>query len=171
MWHMRMDTHQCSVNSSLFTNNSQIVSEQKLRYKSRKRNNKREREQIYFRYLWIICKYFASGKYYSYFQVLKFTNYSREQLLFDEHWYTFSKNYMSLALMVMEAMCIGDLEGKYELFRNWIIFEAVLRTALSSEWSVNKLELQNTYKIGLKQCGRTQVQPSPSSETLTFCKN
>ena len=43
----------------------------------RKRNYwKNMKQKKYSRCLWIICKYFLSDKYYSYSQVLWFTNYS-----------------------------------------------------------------------------------------------
>ena len=46
--------------------------------KEERKKEKKEKIYIVFRYSWIICAYFPSEEYYSnsYFQVLKFTNYS-----------------------------------------------------------------------------------------------
>ena len=48
-------------------------------FESRNKYEKKERTK-YFRYLWIFCQYFLSDKYYSYYQVLNFTNYSYSYL-------------------------------------------------------------------------------------------
>ena len=56
--------------------------------------------------------------------------------------YTFYQKCMSLALTVNEGMCLGDFEEKYKLLRHWINYEAVFRTTLSSELSVNSIELK-----------------------------
>ena len=56
--------------------------------------------------------------------------------------YTFYQKCMSLALTVNEGMCLGDFEETYKLLRHWIKYEAVLGTTLSSESSVNNIELK-----------------------------
>ena len=56
---------------------------------------------------------------------------------------------MSLALTVIEAMCIGDFEEQYKLLSHRFNYEAVFRTTLSLEWSVNKIEEKYIYQIGL----------------------
>ena len=56
--------------------------------------------------------------------------------------YTFYQKCMSLALTVIEGMCLGDFEEKYKLLRHWIYYEAVFRTTLSSESYVNNIELK-----------------------------
>ena len=56
--------------------------------------------------------------------------------------YTLLQKYMSLALTVKEGMCLGGCEKKYKLLSNWNKYEAVFRTTLPSEWSVNNIELK-----------------------------
>ena len=50
--------------------------------KERKEEEKRRKGYIYFRYSWMICKYFHSDEYYSYSspQVLRVANYSYSYL-------------------------------------------------------------------------------------------
>ena len=56
--------------------------------------------------------------------------------------YTFCQKCMSIALTVNEGMCLGDFEEKYKVLRQWIMYGAVFRTTLSSESSVNNIELK-----------------------------
>ena len=49
---------------------------------------------------------------------------------------------MSLALTVEDGICLGDFEKKYKLLSQYINYEAVFRTTLSSEWSVNNIEFK-----------------------------
>ena len=63
--------------------------------------------------------------------------------------YTFYQKCMSLAPKVNEGMCLGDFEEKYKLLGHWINDEAVFRTTVSLESSVNYIELKCLYQISL----------------------
>ena len=56
--------------------------------------------------------------------------------------YTFYQKCMCLALTVNEGMCLWDFEEKYNLLRHWINYEAIFMTTLSSESSINNIELK-----------------------------